>query len=230
MYGTDFTENVSRISIEGKCMYKYSEKRFNSALVKMGCIRIGTLHDFRKSEHKLGIADFHEGKKKVFHSINKGVLGNGSVHDQASKAFGAMGVIGGSVICEDVTFTKTFDAPDCFILCTSSICSQFVMDEFEDADSCVEINDISLFYHELTLTLNAITPVVFRGFYEINYQDKKEPWNGQDWGDNPALIKEPEFIKQHEVRAIWQPRLNKPIKPLILSSSILGSACREITI
>ncbi len=47
-------------------MYRYTNSCYNKLLLNMGCIRVGTLHDFRKSEHKKGIADPQEGKKKYF--------------------------------------------------------------------------------------------------------------------------------------------------------------------
>lgn len=50
-------------------MYRYSLQKFNSSLLNMGEIRIGTLHDFRRTEHTQGIADPKEGKKKISHNI-----------------------------------------------------------------------------------------------------------------------------------------------------------------
>jgi len=50
-------------------MYRYSNSKFSNILTVLGGIRVGTLHDFRNSEHKKGIADPLEGKKTVVHRI-----------------------------------------------------------------------------------------------------------------------------------------------------------------
>lgn len=47
-------------------MYRYSKKEYNEKLLKIGEIRIGTLHDFRNKEHKIGISDNQEGKKQFY--------------------------------------------------------------------------------------------------------------------------------------------------------------------
>lgn len=213
-------------------MYRYTNSCYNKLLLNMGCIRVGTLHDFRKSEHKKGIADPQEGKKEVFHHIKDSVInlndGN-SIDDRAAKEFRVIGG-NGSVHCKNVIFSTVFDEPDCYILCVSDLASKSVMDQFEGADSCVQIADPTRFYKELTDVLNSITPVIFRGVHKVIYQNKKEQWNGDNWGEHPALIKEPEFFEQYELRAIWQPKLNTKIEPVILGSYALGSFCKSIEI
>lgn len=86
---------------------------------------------------------------------------------------------------EGLTIARAFDEPDCFILCTSKVFSKDTMLEFEGADTCYEILNPSLFYSVLTETLNSFIPVVFRGVHEVIYQDRKEKWNGKDWGIIP---------------------------------------------
>lgn len=197
----------------------------------MGSIRVGTLHDFRNSEHKRGITDPQEGRKEVFHHIDHAVLNGGdSIHERAAEEFRAISAPNGSVVCKDVQFSKRFDEPDCFVLCASQTCSKRVMREFEGAESCIEIVDQSLFFELLTQALNSIVPVIFRGVYEVTYQDRTEPWNGKDWGSHPALIKESEFSGQDEIRAIWQPIRTTPIEPINLCSYRLVGTCREVPI
>jgi hypothetical protein len=86
---------------------------------------------------------------------------------------------------EGLKIARAFDEPDCFILCTSKVFSKDTMLEFEGADTCYEILNPSLFYSVLTETLNSFIPVVFRGVHEVIYQDRKEKWNGKDWGIIP---------------------------------------------
>lgn len=216
-------------------MYRYSARQFNELLCIMGCIRIGTLHDFRKSEHKRGIADAKEGKKNVSHIVNHARIDGSSNQEhldvRAVKEFGVVKVEGGgSVILENCILSKSFDEPDCFILCTSKAKSKKTMQQFEGADSCLQIFNPELFYQLLTETLNSITPVDFRGVHEVIYQGKEEVWNGRDWGHHPALIKEPEFRPQEELRAIWQPRFKQGIAPQKLCNYKLGTCCRFVSV
>ena len=219
-------------------MYRYSTTRFNSTLITLGVIRIGTLYDFRRLEHENGICDPQEGKKVVTHHIEDLFISdpNDSVY-QKSKDFRALeefraiklNANAKNTTLKNITFSKSFDHPDCFILCTSKYCSKQTMKQFDGAESCLQIEDINGFYHVVTETLNSITSVVFRGVHEVKYQNREEPWNGQDWGHHPALIKEPVFEPQGELRAIWQPRANKSIEPIIIGNYRLGTFCRIIS-
>jgi hypothetical protein len=220
-----------------KLMYRYSLMRFNSLLLTLGVIRIGTLHDFRRLEHKKGICDPQEGKKVVTHYIEDLHISDSNDHaHQESKDFRALERFqiikfgnAQDITIQNISVSQLFDHPDCFILCTSKYCSKQTMRQFEGAESCLEVIDINNFYRVLTETLNSIVSVEFRGVHEVKYQNREEPWNGQDWGRHPALIKEPVFKPQGELRAIWQPRFNKSIEPIIIGNYILGSFCRSIS-
>ncbi|MFS1506285.1 hypothetical protein BCU13_023365 [Vibrio lentus] len=213
-------------------MYRYSNSQFSNLLTIFGGIRVGTLHDFRNSEHKKGIADPQEGKKRVEHHIDNETISIGDRASKTARAAEEFRVIGGSGVIsfENVTFSKEFDSKDFFVLCSSYEKSHAVMSEFEGADTCVQIQDPFSFYSEITKLLNSVTPVVFLGVHQVTYKDRIEEWNGTSWGADPALIKEPGFSQQKEVRAIWAPKFNQSIEPQILASIELGKACKKITI
>lgn len=202
----------------------------------MGCIRVGTLHDFRRVEHKNGIADSMEGQKDVTHWIPHLQVTDPSDPEllkskdfRSLSEFGAVNVRG-KMSFSNVSLTKRIDFPDCFILCSSEDCSKETMKEFEGADSCVEIVVVPEFYDLLTATINDLIPVIFRGIHKVIYQDRQEPWNGRDWGRHPALIKDTKYKRQRELRAIWQPRINQPIKPVIVTNNRMGRLCRPVPI
>ncbi|BDO06923.1 hypothetical protein [Aeromonas caviae] len=213
-------------------MYRYSNSKFSNLLTVLGGVRVGTLHDFRKSEHKKGIADPQEGKKTVVHRIGSETIVLGDRSSKTAMAVEAFNVIRGSgvVAFENVIFSQSFDSPDFFVLCSSYEKSASVMSQFEGADTCVHIHDPIGFYRELTTLLNLITPVVFLGVHKVIYRDRIEPWNGTSWGADPTLIKEHEFSPQKEVRAIWAPKFRQPIKPQVIGSVKLGRTCRQIPI
>lgn len=213
-------------------MFRYSAKKYTDSLFKMGMIRVGTLYDFRKSEHKQGIADPQEGKKEIFHPVDKiHVADSNSPEARIVGQFGfKIGKGATNVTFQNLTFARNFDVPDCFILCSSCEYSKKTMDEFEGADSCYKISNPHMFYSLITKTLNTITPVIFQGVHKVIYQDRKEKWNGRDWGHHPALIKEKEFSKQEEFRAIWQPLNGQPIHPVIIANYNLMKACQRLAI
>ena len=220
-------------------IFRYSERRYADSLLTMGCIRIGTLHDFRRQEHKPGVADSQEGRKSVTHYIDSLNIPeyrksnpNKSKDERAIEAFSLVEIDDGvlDLVLEDVVFAKTMNAPDCFLLCSSSRLSRKTMNEFDGADTCIEIVEPSLFFRCITETLNAHCPVQFIGVFEIKYQLGEEEWNGHDWGNHPALVKHPEFRSQYEIRAVWRPKNSNPIKPFILANHKLGRYCEIVNV
>ena len=217
-------------------MYKYNENRFTESLLNLGILRVGTLYDFRKSEHKNGIADPTEGKKTVNHHIEDLHIPDSSDSKykessdaRALEAFRAIKIEGATnITIQNSSLSQVFDVPDCFIFCTSKIKSKKVMQQFEGADSCLHITDTRAFYSHLTDVINAIVPVRFKGIHEIIYQDRHEKWNEFDWGHHPAVIKEREFSDQYEIRAIWEPKYKMPIQPLILANYKLCSTFKKV--
>ena len=218
-----------------KSLYRYSEKKWNDALIERGSVRIGTLQDFRKAEHKPGISDPFEGKKKVVHTIDnwdsaKEIPGFPSYHARSAEALGIIRLGQTSQIkIQNIEFVRNLEDPDCFIYCTSHRLHKDVMGQFKGADSCVEIYDYVGFYECLTEVLNKIIPVKCGGIHQIRYASRTEICNGNDLGITPMGIKDPEFSGQCEVRAVWDPvNPDKPIAPIILEIPELSRFCRKM--
>ena len=198
----------------------------------MGIIRVGTLHDFRRSEHKRGITDPQEGKKIVGTRLKvKEVVGPDAPGADTLARFG-LHIIGpdARVITGGGRFQRAFDAPDCFVLCASTRRSASTMRHFEGAETCVEIVDLDGFFVSLTNSLFPRVPVRFAGIHQVMYQVRDEDWNGNNWGTHPSLIKEPIFFPQCELRAIWEPEVALPIWPIILSDYRLTRYCRLVDV
>lgn len=210
-------------------MYRYSKSAYNLSLNIMGGIRVGTLHDFRRSDHKRGISDPGEGKKTISHFFENESSKNA---DQSKpSALEALGMITpGStrhVEIQNLNVQRAFSSPNYFILCTSANYSQKTLSQFEDADSCLEIVRPDEFYEILTDALNSLRRVVFRGVFKVTYQNRLEIWNGRTHGTRPALIKPIEdFPEQDEMRAIWECRDGGVISPINVIDHRLGACCR----
>lgn len=138
--------------------------------------------------------------------------------------------IGGTGAIESIEMRKHFDNSNCYILCSSKYCSEQTMREFEDADSCIEIINVELFYEIITNTLIQETKInlKFEGIFEIEYQDREEKYNGIDMGYYPSQIKGKKFESQGELRAIWQPLNNEKIDPIIIVNCKIAELCRPI--
>ncbi|MNR32149.1 hypothetical protein D3C85_1497090 [compost metagenome] len=105
-----------------------------------------------------------------------------------------------------------------------------MLDQFQEADSCIEIFKPAAFYRHLTELINRNTPVHFFGLRRIVYSDRSEKFNGENFGLRPDLIKDPEFSPQCEVRAIWIPKSKKKIQPFNLQDKSLIKFCRAVEI
>jgi hypothetical protein len=206
--------------------------------MNMGILRVGTLSDFRSAEHKRGISDPQEGRKEVSHTIKSLVANPDEVESGATRdlksinAFGFIKLLPGASNSsfENVTFRRTFASPDCYVLCFAKRASKETMREFEGADSCLSISDPHAFLALLTRVLQQIRPVVFRGLFEVVYQNKSESWNGNDWGHHPALVKELQFERQCEVRALWSSEGSADIQPVILGDFRLGKFFQTVAL
>jgi len=210
-------------------MYRYSNKKYNELLFKMGILRIGTLYDFRNSEHKKGIADPKEGTKSIIHNKDLQIDSMDNLsEDQKSilKGYEELGAIkiAGNVknfVLKNVEAKQDINSPNFFILCTAKLFN--IIDEFEGYDSCYKITHPNEFYNEITIALNKIRPVKFLGCFDVVYKDRVEEWIKNGNTLSPVLIKELEFKGQAEIRAIWEPLdKSKPIEPVLLGSYTLG--------
>lgn len=218
---------IERVKVEFSGLYRYAEKKWNDALVQRGSVRIGTLHDYRRAEHKPGISDAYEGQKWIYHHINhwnsaNEIPGLPSLHARASAMLGLEieqaepGEKRGGITLQNVSFISAVEYPNCFIHCTSYKLSKEVMAEFEGADSCVKLRDHRAFYRALTVALNKHTPVRAAGINIVRYQDRREPCNGDNLGIDPCWVKGKDFSAQYEVRAIWHSLSNEPIDWVVL--------------
>ena len=201
-------------------LYKYAPQRYNDSLISLGNLRVGTLHDFRNTEHRKGVGDASEGKKDVTYTIDKldevGIRGE---HAHAMKMFGAIYCDEtSSVNADGLKMGQSFDSPDRYVLCLSYERSSNVMASLDGADSCLELVDPDGFINRLTKTLNSIAAVeLVSRFQVVTYQARVEVWNRSDWGNDPVYIKGVEYKQQKEVRAVWVPKYKGAITPVNLN-------------
>ncbi|MCK1789664.1 hypothetical protein [Pseudomonas violetae] len=222
--------------MERKSLYRYSEKKWSNALIERGSIRVGTLQDFRKTEHKPGISDPFEGTKRLLHEIDDWDLddevnGSPSYHAKATELMGmfSIGPNTGGIRFTGCSSERVVEVPNCFIYCTSHRLHKDVMSQFEGADSCVEIYRLQNFYECLTAAINKRVPVRWGGLRDVRYASRTEICNGNDFGETPTWLKGEDFAGQYEARAVWHPmNPHEPLEPFAMEIPELSRFCRKI--
>jgi hypothetical protein len=212
-------------------IFKYLPRRYAHGLLGHGLVRIGTLYDYKKQEHGRGITDGEEGLKEINVAIEHQAFAFGK---DVPKTLAALGIIVAddsslNITLEDIYVSKSFEAPNCFMWCASTIGSRSVMEQFDSADTCIEVTDPARFFSILDQSM-MLLDAEFQGVVVVRYQPRVEGWNPNDLGLHPALIKGVEFSGQHEVRAIWTPTKVEDIGPITLHVEALAQCCelREI--
>ncbi|MFJ7281902.1 hypothetical protein [Pseudomonas sp. NPDC099000] len=213
---------------ELRSTYKFSERKYLESFFNMGNVRIGTLFDFRSSEHKQGIADPTEGTKIIRRNFH--------FPDGPSEEDIAAMVSMRIADPESAKHITMINSParrrgfseDCFIYCTSAYSSKSIMSEFGSADSCYELYNGNAFYDRITSALNEIVPVRFVAIEAVHYRTRTEEWSASGDGRHPSFIQEEEFSGQFEVRAIWAPREKIEIAPVVINDIGLTKFCREV--
>lgn len=212
-------------------LYRFASLEHNKTLASQGSIRIGTLKNFRSSEHQIGILDEQEGLKRLSH-----VIEDMHIHDMDSpeakentdlKALGFFNIFKfapgtKNARIQGITVSREVESQNYYILCMSERSDKATMQRFGKYDSCISIPDPHSFIQAATELLNTVTPVEYCGLHKVAYASKDEPWNGKDSGMDPALFKAERFALDFEWRALWAPLDEKHISPKIFSHSDLN--------
>jgi len=204
-------------------LYKYLPQKYADALITRGSLRLGTLFDFRQTEHKNGISDATEGKKYVNLSITKKETysSNTGVPDALQNFLRIEGD------CENISVnnihTRTaHSSKDLYIFCLSYENSKEVMNELEGTEACLLLKYPNEFFRDLSRIIDA-SGVLFEGVHRCEYRSREyDLTSGKDSiGVHAALIKEPQFKGQKEIRAIWRSTKDE-IHPMTINHSHLG--------
>lgn len=218
--------------------FKYGKKQHLTGLLGMGTLRIGTLSDYRRGEHAMGISDATEGTKELINLVEKlNITGSdwGDGERKSAEMLAQFGVLraqpGSNVYMDNVMIVKNF-AIDAYAFCFAieEKPSIKTMRQFEGADSCVEIVAPDDFFKCLQTTVvqgtGAHRVIAAR---PVEYKDRIECYNGGDFGLHPGLIKEYGFRSQNEGRILWEFESGvQRYEPFLSGHWKLGSYCREM--
>lgn len=219
--------------------YKYFDSSLQTRILVDGSFRIGTLYDYRKDEaHGSQIGDPKEGKIGAHSQVLSWtstnpylrnehaasfVRGNAVVFGEGSSiGFGPGGAIGfgpNGVSFANVTLRSELQVRDLFVFSLSLEPSAENMKKM-GYDACYEVTDVEAFAKAM------VSPSLggLAGFGSVIYQPKEMHYEIAK-NLNPALIKEPKFSYQKEVRILWQPP-TYPISPTFVVSPEATRFCK----
>lgn len=183
-------------------LFKYMEAQHADTFFRDGSLRIGTLFHYR-DEERFGseIGDTQEGVKTLRTVVrNLKYTGSSKVPSYITNAIRAEG--GAVVTLENCVFEDHQQSPNLYIFCLSSEYSSEAMAKMKK-EVCVRIRDMRALVEAVGKRLPSGSR--FQGLHTCHYVERVVK-HEDDHGITPALIKEPRYAYQKEVRAIWAPR------------------------
>jgi hypothetical protein len=201
-------------------LYKYLNKHYAELLLKRGKIRLGTLYEYRDVEkHGAVIGDQGEGKKSIYLSIQDEIWTSKS-QPEFGKSFFNLGE-DVSLQLQGITLEKPQESPNYYLFCTTEEFNHKIMLEF-GYDCCIIIERPKQFFSAITHSIRH--KAKFVGVYRCQYISRRVPHN-RDHGMHPAIIKDPCYRNQKEVRAMWRPIKNN-IQSIIIECHDAAKYCR----
>ncbi|HBC3857032.1 TPA: hypothetical protein KD866_002409 [Vibrio parahaemolyticus] len=225
---------------------KYVKEIHFESLIESGSIKIGTLKDYKESEHGKMVTDPMEGITRFsgsYESISPNTIRSNSALSKVF-SFGREDQVQteeptkAEELRERITFNlkiTDFDVvgPDYYIFSFSKTYNQDDHQEWDRKqgyNAAYSIVCPNTFFRKITKQLNTIMPVKFLGLFEVQYYDENK---GMDFFDPRhrypgfCLKGYDDFSSQKEIRAVWEPLKNVEISPLILEVVSLGH-CIEL--
>jgi hypothetical protein len=200
------------------------KKAYVRDFMERGRIRIGTLYDYRRVELGSAIGDALEGTSETHHKIKEPIdvtrpENQSWVLNKAIRVKeGLTGVVfaGFSVIAPQ-------QSRDCYLYCLSYRYSRAIMQAF-GADRCIRVDDPEGFFRAVD------TAVVATGLTNGHAEAAACDYSGRNRTHkmervHPAILKNPIYAYQAEIRMIWNPSTDKPLKPIFVDVPELKRFC-----
>lgn len=206
-------------------VFKYLPRRYATALTQGQSIKVGTLKDFRNVEHHgAERGDAGEGVRAI-----RGTY-SGPPNEFTSAAIG-VGPGTRNIMINNSYISSSFHM-NAYVFCMSSVCSRATMALFDDADTCVQIDDAKAFSKEIECVLRVsekipvserlMRTVVYGGGRAFELRDVPEV--------SAAFVKPSRFRPQYEVRMVWMSKDPIEQKYALLSSVRVAKYCKIVPV
>ncbi len=213
-------------------IFKYLLAEHLRAFLERGSLRIGTLHDYQQTEkYGLAIGDAGEGVLHLTtefrtleeHTAHWKEWRRANGQDQPPPRIAKVTSVELVAVLRESPdgVVATTQADDGYLFCASSRYSAELMGPL-GYDACLEIVDPDGFFLAVSGVLGERAD--FLGYRPVAYVGRS--WSRASHPGVPrALLKEPEYAYQAEIRALWKPRL-RPIAPLLIDAPAARAFCR----
>jgi hypothetical protein len=212
-------------------LYKYLEPRYAQDLISEGCIKLGTLSEYRGmegSDQERG--DAHEGKLTLESPAGRHAYGGEKLPPPLRNSDVRIGP--GAFVTEGRgAITIESRITDLLIYCTMEAYDADYGPRFGNgkAMACVRIDQPEQFFLALDAALQASMSAVgtpLRGpvWGRCVYEGHQHNWEREDLPDK-RLLKEVKYQGQREVRVFWEPVPMRTLKPIILKVPALTPYC-----
>lgn len=203
----------------GRVLYKYLKKNHANLLLKKGSFRLGTLYEYRDEEsYGQVIGDASEGTRLAYEEIDHVTRENQS---KFSKQFVNLEAEGSGM--SNLTLQVEQHSPDCYIYCTAEEFDKNALSDF-GYDTCVVIEDPNRFFAALSHTIRH--KAKFEGIFHCQYMLREVHYTSDI---PPAIIKDPKYQNQKEVRGVWSPTKQQVVEPIYLTSKKAARYCKLFT-
>ena len=183
-------------------LYKYMKYEHLKSFQRNGLLRISRLSYYHNIEN-LGKAIGDKDEGKSFVDLDIDYFEKTSENNPPSALGILFGNLGNGAIIKNLKIKNaTISDRDYFCLCLSETRSKSLMADF-NADSYIEIKNPIKFFKVISSSVADYNHAIFA---KCDYSGRRKKYNmynhDDDWKKHPFL-KDPEYINQREVRAVW---------------------------
>lgn len=200
-------------------LYKYLKKTHAELLLNHGKLRLGTLYEYRDMDtYGTVIGDQNEGKSSRFMEIRRNCWTSNN-QPEFTKSFFKL-ESGATLNISGITLVKTQESQDFYLYCITEEFNKDTLIDF-DYDCCVVIEHSAQFFAAISRTIRH--KARFDGVHKCQYMPRLQPHDSIK-EVHPAIIKDPTYQRQKEVRALWAP-INSSITPRVIQCRDAAKFC-----
>lgn len=199
-------------------LYKYMKREYANLLLTRGELRIGALYEYRdKEKHGAVIGDDSEGKKTTYMEIGSETWVPETQPEFTRDFFKQEG----SFHIKNIILEKPQESSNLYLFCATETFDPNALRDFDDYDTCIRIENAEGFFKAISGMIRH--KAKWLGVFPCKYISRRVN-HDQDIGFHPALIKDPSYVNQKEVRALWTPRKGK-VSPFTIRCQKAAKYC-----
>ncbi|MFT7423146.1 MAG: hypothetical protein ACI8UC_001216 [Psychromonas sp.] len=210
-------------------LFKFIEKEFLDSFFATGCLRLGTIYDFKDiEEHGISRGDHSEGEHHLIRGIDGTVKLTKNKHEPLiSEVFKFEGE--GEASISNLSIVVPRRCEDGFIFCTSNQYNENLFRDWkreDNLDSCYEIVNVRGFIQAVNKAIS--NSAFFYANSDVIYTEDQIDYQSKHANAHPAFTKlKNKYGWQKENRSVWGAKAPCiPLKPWIIHVPDAIQYCR----